>query len=468
MIFCNNSLSFMLLFYNIIIIVITFFNIATTNIAAENNNIFTYNGIAEMKTAAINNTKLLNKQLSNLRPGDILVIENKTYWLGGGVEAVSLFHVTIQLDGTLKFIPGRKGWPTESCVNKKNPLQPVAKNGTKCVKEAIFFANCTHLTLTSSSSGTLDGSGDSWWGYVNYLLHGENRPRLFSLLNATDVLIEKITFVNSPYWTFTAYDVLNLEISNSHISNRVNSADSHDVANLAAFNTDGFDVAGKNIYIHDCTVWNQDDCFTIQPLDAKGYNSKCTENILVENVNASGLGLTVGAIHPSKGHNCIKNVTFRNAYMHHTYKGIYIKSGNSFDPSASGEITNILFENVVMDEPEQVPIWIGPAQEADSKGACSLLWPGLSSKCPAPPITLTWTNITLRNIHIHNPKESPGVVYGNKSNPMRGVIFDNVVVIGGGHISSKKPWGQKYYYCEGMGDAIVLNGTDPKPPCFKE
>ena len=122
MIFCNNSLSFMLLFYNIIIIVITFFNIATTNIAAENNNIFTYNGIAEMKTAAINNTKLLNKQLSNLRPGDTLVIENKTYWLGGGVEAVSLFHVTIQLDGTLKFIPGRKGWPTESCVNKKKSI----------------------------------------------------------------------------------------------------------------------------------------------------------------------------------------------------------------------------------------------------------------------------------------------------------------------------------------------------------
>ena len=126
MIFCNNSLSFMSLFYNIIIIVITFFNIATTNIAAESNNIFTYNGIAEMKTAAINNTKLLNKQLSNLRPGDTLVVENKTYWLGGGVEAVSLFHVTIQLDGTLKFIPVRNEKPV-SCK-----IIPVCYECHKC------------------------------------------------------------------------------------------------------------------------------------------------------------------------------------------------------------------------------------------------------------------------------------------------------------------------------------------------
>ena len=32
---------------------------------------------------------------------------------------------------------------------------------------------------------------------------------------------------------------------------------------------------------------------------------------------------------------------------------------------------DILFENVTMDEPEQVPIWIGPAQEADSFGFVS-------------------------------------------------------------------------------------------------
>ena len=423
----------------------------------------TFQGVPSNKSAAKQNTKELNLALSSLESGGTLKIPNETFWLVGGVTAVSLNNVTIQLDGTLKFVPGRKGWPTESCMKKRNPLQP-PKNGT-CVQEAIFFANCSHLKLTSSGRGTLDGSGSSWWGYINYLLHGEDRPRLFSLLNATDTLVERWTFRNSAYWTFTAFDVLNLEIFNCHISNRVNDDDKHDISNLAAFNTDGFDVAGKNIYIHDCTVWNQDDCFTIQPLDKTGHNAHCTENVLVENVNASGLGLTVGAIHPTKAHNCIRNVTFRHGYMHHTFKGIYIKSGNSFDPEASGEITNILFENIFMDAPEQVPIWIGPAQEEDSKGACSLLWPGLSNNCPAPPTTMVWTNITLRNIEIRNPKESPGIVYGNAKNPMQGVTFDNVVIKP--LDPSKHPWGKEFYFCEGV-NGKATNGTHPIPPCFRE
>ena len=33
--------------------------------------------------------------------------------------------------------------------------------------------------------------------------------------------------------------------------------DNHNVVDLTAFNTDGFDVSGRNVWIHDCTVWNQ-------------------------------------------------------------------------------------------------------------------------------------------------------------------------------------------------------------------
>jgi polygalacturonase len=420
-----------------------------------------YNGTPVSQLSAASNTKRLNDVLGKLGPGDTLLIRNETYWLAGGVVGVDLVQVTIRLDGTLKFLPGRKGWPTEPCTKKTNPLQP-RKNGT-CVQEAVFFANCTNLILTSSGTGTLDGSGGSWWGYVKYLVQGENRPRLFSLLNATDVLVENWNFLNSAYWTFTAYDIVNLEIAHCHISNRVNNEDGHGIVNLAALNTDGFDVAGKNIHIHDCSVWNQDDCFTIQPLDQTGHRAQCTENVLVEHVNASGLGLTVGAIHPTRGHNCIRNVTFRHAYMHHTYKGIYIKSGNSFDPDASGEITNILYEDILMDAPEQVPIWIGPAQEADSKGACSLLWPTLSTNCPPPPTTIAWTNITLRDVKIRSPKESPGVVFGNPKRPMQGVVFDRVVVEPAD--PSTRPWGKDFYYCEGV-EGIGQNSTYPLPPCF--
>ena len=58
-------------------------------------------------------------------------------------------------------------------------------------------------------------------------------------------------------------------------------------------------------------MWNQDDTFCIKD---------GTSNVLVERVNASGMGLTIGSISSN-----IKNITFRDVHMHHTKKGIYMK-----------------------------------------------------------------------------------------------------------------------------------------------
>ena len=33
--------------------------------------------------------------------------------------------------------------------------------------------------------------------------------------------------------------------------------DDHNIIDMTAFNTDGFDVSGRNVWIHDCTIWNQ-------------------------------------------------------------------------------------------------------------------------------------------------------------------------------------------------------------------
>lgn len=65
--------------------------------------------------------------------------------------------------------------------------------------------------------------------------------------------------------------------------------------------------------------------------------------MLFENIEASGLGLTIGSI----GSSYNNNITFRNVHMHHTYKGIYMKFRGS-----GGTVSNVLYENIVMDEPE--------------------------------------------------------------------------------------------------------------------
>ena len=102
----------------------------------------------------------------------------------------------------------------------------------------------------------LYGNGEAWWGYINYLLHGIDRPRMFHIYNSTNLLMEYWHFKQAPRWTTYFNDIADLTIRYSHIDNRRNSRPNHSIYNLGAFNTDGFDVAGKNVHIHDVSIWN--------------------------------------------------------------------------------------------------------------------------------------------------------------------------------------------------------------------
>jgi len=382
------------------------------------------------------NGALLNKTLASLKPNDIFLVPNKTYHLMGGIQVQGLSSVTFQIDGTLSFFASLKEWPRHSGGG---------------VLMCLEFSDFTNVTFTSSGIGTLEGNGQSWWGIpgIGYLERGENRPRLFQLSNSKDILVENLFLHNSPYWTFWAPGSDGLEIRNTHIDARVTPHDGHDIIDLTAFNTDGFDVTGNNVWIHDCTVWNQDDTVAIKD---------GSQNMLIERVNASGVGLTIGSI----GGSTVKNITFRDCHMHNTYKGIYTKfrGGN-------GLIQDVLYENIVVDNPSQWAIWIGPAQQSDSSSLCaahpcSLCWPELPTAHCNPPVGGSYRNITLRNITINNPKKSPGVILANASNPMQNVVFDNVKVNNPG----MKPWGTDYYKCENV-QGVAKGGTDPVPPCFK-
>ncbi len=131
---------------------------------------------------------------------------NKTYYVNGGIFGNGLRNVTIQIDGTLRFNDDRNTWP--------KPNMP----------ECMQFDDIEHVTFTSSGKGTLDGNGKKWWGYINYEEHGEDRPRLFVMHNAQWIVVENLLFLNSPYWTFWANDVSDVEIRHSDISARRSNA----------------------------------------------------------------------------------------------------------------------------------------------------------------------------------------------------------------------------------------------------
>ena len=147
--------------------------------------------------------------------------------------------------------------------------------------------------------------------------------------------------------------------------------------------------------------------------------------------------------------------------MHNTFKGIYLKSRPS--GSGTGEISNILYEDIVIENAEQWAFWIGP-QQAGYKGACSLAWPYLpGSKCPVPD-NITWNNLTFRNILIDSPTFSPGVILGNETNPMSNIVMDNVVVKDGWSL----PWFGDYYKSENVVNSTAIGKTNPVPHGFED
>jgi len=390
------------------------------------------------------NGAVLNSTLGGLQPGDVWVVPNKTFYVMGGIVASNLNSVTLQFDGTIAF--------AGESIDFERYIKSWPRKGNKDVLECILLEKATNLTVTSSGVGTLNGYGQKWWGIpgIGYLARQENRPRLFNCDTCSDVLVENMIFLQSPYWTFLASSVNGLEVRHSIIDARRLHDDGHNIIDTTAFNTDGFDVSGTNVWVHDCSVWNQDDSFCVKD---------GSSDMVFERIRASGIGLTIGSI----GDSTVRNITFRDAYMHKSVKGIYLKFRGG-----AGLIADVTYENIVMDAPEQWPIWIGPAQQSDSVDLCaahpcSICWPGLKSAvCPGVP-GARYVNITLRNITVNNPKMSPGVLIADSSSPMQNIVFDDVKVVSPG----SSPWGNDYYKCENV-QGVATGGTWPVPPCMKD
>lgn len=196
-------------------------------------------------------------------------------------------------------------------------------------------------------------------------------------------------------------------------------------------NTDGIDPYGSNITIRNVNFTNFDDAVAIKPMHAGGEykvgKGNCTQDILVENCNVKfGVGMSIGSVYPNKNHACVKNVTFRNINFEYPLKAIYIKSspGTPGEPE-TGEITNILYENIKIHFPVWFAIYIGPQQmkEPDGGGPGCMAYP--FQDCPTEP-KIDFRNITIRNLESTGGLLPPGIIRFNESNPIPDLVFENV------------------------------------------
>ena len=226
----------------------------------------------------------------------------------------------------------------------------------------IYAQNAEDIAIRGR--GTLDGQGRAWWSYLAKAKtqKGENkdkwqkefarlnphplvaptyktldmgfmRPPFIQPYNCTNVMVEGVTIINSPFWTITPLYCENVMVNDVIIHNPISP------------NTDGINPDScHKVRIANCDISVGDDCITIKSgRDADGRRvGRPAEDYLVSNctMQSGHGGVTIG----SEASGGVKNITVANCVFNGTDRGIRIKSTRG----RGGVIEDVRVSNIVM------------------------------------------------------------------------------------------------------------------------
>lgn len=228
-----------------------------------------------------------------------------------------------------------------------------------------YKTNQVYLDQSNGSGGIVNGYGKIWWdeAILGRLPRKDvdTRPRLIRIESSADILVEKLTLVNSPFWTLTV-EAIGAEMRNINVlvdrkyqaELLARKAAVDPITSVARklgvdfpfpsdipdwvgrrirqpqdLNTDGIDPIGTNIWIHDCIVQNADDSVAVKPPPGGNltrllhgrFHYNCTRNVTIENMVLTGFGASIGSVGPTMFNACVDQVVFRNITMPGTGKG---------------------------------------------------------------------------------------------------------------------------------------------------
>jgi polygalacturonase len=257
--------------------------------------------------------------------------------------------------------------------------------------------------IAFSGGGILDGQGPNWWKCRN---KGKEdscfRPKFFSTSHTTHVLMQDITWQDSPNHVLEMYadytEMSGVNVFNPPSDSTLPCPSTGTIG--PSHNTDAVDVHGTPFYIHHCHFDTGDDNIAAH-----------ASNTLVEDCTfGHGHGASIGSVGDDAA---LSNITFRNIKFINTECAVKIKTRAG---AKNAYVRDITWENL---ELHNVGTSIGITMfydhgKNDSKTSLKI------------------SNITVRNLTAYGTKTeggspiSPGSFQCQKSSPCHGIHLIDV------------------------------------------
>lgn len=228
------------------------------------------------------------------------------------------------------------------------------------VSHFIYAYRCRNIAVTGD--GIFDGQGEAWWymkkhqpGMKDLLCAGKEgrpveervydkaedgvRPHFLQFAECENVLIEGVTFRNSPSWNVHPAWCRNITIRGVKV-----------YAPMGAPNTDGIDLEScRRALVENCTVEAGDDCFCLKAgrdEDAWQVGVPC-EDVEIRGCHGKGgFGSFVIGSETSAG---IRNIYLHDSTFSNMWSGVRMKTMQG----RGGVIENIDFENIKVEKAQR-------------------------------------------------------------------------------------------------------------------
>lgn len=344
-------------------------------------------------------TRAFEQAIADLREtGGVLTVPAGRY-VTGPLQLYSDIELHLEAGARIEFV-------TDEAHDKLIDAQFEGIPG-RCHMPLLYAKDAERVRLTGH--GTLVGNGELWWDRLRNGTLDLPRPMFVWLENCRDVLIENLTFLDSPCWTLHPLRCDGVTIRGLKIRNPYD-----------APNTDGMDPEScRNVRISDCEIDVGDDCIVLKSGTEDTPDHRPCENVLITGcLMIHGHGAVVIGSEMSGG---VRNVRVADCVFRDTDRGIRLKTRRA----RGGMVENVLVSGIVMDG-VMCPAVVNMYYLCGKDGDLQRVWD--KRPYPVDSGTPVIRSLHFSNIRAVNATACAAFLYGLPESPIEDVTLSDFTV----------------------------------------